>query len=76
MKFQVEVKLRLPGQEAHGSIASLLAASRQATHAQENYFFDGSNKELNAQKTVLRVRFYNGDEKAVLTVKVGPPFGS
>lgn len=37
---------------------------------QENYFFDGSNRELEATRSVLRVRFYNNNDKAVITVKV------
>jgi uncharacterized protein YjbK len=38
---------------------------------QENYFFDGPNKELNSRLVVLRLRFYDIDKKAVLTLKVG-----
>lgn len=38
---------------------------------QENYFFDGPNKELNSRLVVLRLRFYDKDKKAVLTLKVG-----
>lgn len=37
---------------------------------QENYFFDGPNKELNTRLVVLRLRFYDTDKKAVLTLKV------
>lgn len=37
---------------------------------QENYFFDGPNKELNSRFVVLRLRFYDTDKKAVLTLKV------
>lgn len=37
---------------------------------QENYFFDGPNKELNSRLVVLRLRFYDTDKKAVLTLKV------
>lgn len=64
------MKLRLPSREAHAKVASLLAAGHKATHAQENYFFDGANGELNAQRIVMRVRFYDVDKKALLTVKV------
>jgi uncharacterized protein YjbK len=39
-------------------------------HLQENYFFDGLNKELNSRLVVLRLRFYDTDKKAVLTLKV------
>ena len=38
---------------------------------QENFFFDGPNKELNSRLVVLRLRFYDTDKKAVLTLKVG-----
>lgn len=37
---------------------------------QENYFFDGPSKELNSRLVVLRLRFYDTDKKAVLTLKV------
>jgi hypothetical protein len=112
---QVEVKLRLPGPEAHAQLAALLAPGRVATHQQvcavcigalqpgrwwlcrcarlsplwglspadgsaaaataaprrqENYFFDGPSRELNGRLVVLRVRFYDTDKKAVLTLKV------
>eukprot|EP00879_Flechtneria_rotunda_P016822 GHRR01017607.1.p1 GENE.GHRR01017607.1~~GHRR01017607.1.p1 ORF type:complete len:202 (+),score=60.18 GHRR01017607.1:305-910(+) len=67
--MEVEVKLRLPGPEAHQQLEQLLATGRKATHRQENYFFDGSKRELNSQRVVLRVRFYDHDKKAVLTLK-------
>jgi inorganic triphosphatase YgiF len=67
----VEVKLRLPDAAAHAKVVALLAASRQAVHDQENYFFDGPGQELGKRWVVLRLRFYNGDEKAVITLKVG-----
>jgi len=37
---------------------------------QENYFFDGDANQLEATHTVLRLRFYNNDEKATVTIKV------
>lgn len=37
---------------------------------QENFFFDGPNKELNSRLVVLRLRFYDTDKKALLTLKV------
>ncbi len=39
-------------------------------HPQENYFFDGAGRELNSRRVVLRVRFYNGNARAVITLKV------
>ncbi|KAF6256384.1 CYTH-like domain-containing protein [Scenedesmus sp. NREL 46B-D3] len=67
--MEVEVKLRLPGPEAHQQLAQLLAPGLVATHQQENYFFDGPGRELNSRRVVLRLRFYNTDKKAVLTLK-------
>jgi len=63
------VKLRLPGRQAYDQVAAMLAAGKQATYAQENFFFDGDKQELESQRAVLRLRFFNGDEKAVITVK-------
>lgn len=67
--MEVEVKLRLGSQADRQKTAQLLAASQLATYAQENFFFDGSNQELSSRRVVARVRFYNTDEKATLTVK-------
>jgi len=44
-------------------------ATRKATHHQENFFFDGPGKELSAQRAVLRVRFYDTDRRALITLK-------
>lgn len=74
--LQVEVKLRLEGPGAHAKLAAVLAPGRVATHQQENYFFDGPNRELNSRFVVLRVRFYDTDKKAVLTLKVGASEGA
>lgn len=41
-----------------------------STTPQENYFFDGSQQELESKRCVLRLRFYNGEEKVVITCKV------
>lgn len=71
--MEVEVKLRLPDKEAHDRVASLLQSSRQAVHHQENYFFDGKEKELSRERAVLRLRFYDQDKKATLTLKVRLP---
>lgn len=49
-------------------MASLLS-NQVATHEQENFFFDGPNNELGATKTVLRVRWYGKNDRAVVTVK-------
>lgn len=54
-------------------VAALLQGGLKATYAQENFFFDGPNKELSSERAVLRLRFYNTDEKATLTLKVRCP---
>ena len=65
----VEIKLRLGGAEAHAQVGELVRAAFVAKYHQENYFFDGAEQELSSRRVVLRVRFYNGDERAVVTVK-------
>lgn len=67
--MEVEIKLRLPDKEAHSKVAKALDATYRTTHAQENFFFDGSKQELSLQRVVLRVRFYDTDKKAVITLK-------
>lgn len=46
--------------------------SRCARPHQANYFFDGPNQELNSRRVVLRVRTYDVDKKATVTLKVRP----
>ena len=46
-----------------------MAPSLKATHRQENYFFDGPSQELTSKHGVLRVRFYDIDRKALVTLK-------
>jgi hypothetical protein len=67
---KVEVKLRLGGQADYERLASLLAPGAGPVYQQENVFFDGPASELNARRVVVRVRLYNKDQKATLTVKV------
>jgi uncharacterized protein YjbK len=69
LPVQVEIKLRLPSKDAHDRVAHELRGSYRETHQQENYFFDGPKKELSAQRSVLRCRFYNGDKRALVTLK-------
>ena len=68
--LQVEIKLRLPNKEAHDKVAEALKASYIETHDQENFFFEGSEKELNKAKVSLRTRFYGVDKKCQITMKV------
>ncbi|GLC45337.1 hypothetical protein PLESTM_001721600 [Pleodorina starrii] len=70
--MEVEIKIRLPDRVAYDKVAASLAGvgqGRTASHAQANYFFDGPNRELNSRRVVLRLRTYNGDEKATITLK-------
>jgi adenylate cyclase class IV len=85
---EVEVKLRLPDAAAAAAAAAAFLrggpharpAAVGATHAQENFFFDGAGGELSAARCVLRLRFASttpadGEggggptETAVLTLK-------
>lgn len=63
------MKLRLPDAAAHAALAAALRSGYRCTHDQENYFFDGPQQELSCKRVVLRVRFYDGEKKAVITVK-------
>ena len=44
--------------------------THRVQHAQENIFFEGTQGELDKNQRTCRVRFYNGDKKAVITSKV------
>lgn len=67
--MEVEVKLRLADAAAHAKLAAALQPGYKTTHQQENFFFDGTGQELSSRRVVLRVRFYDVDKKAVITVK-------
>lgn len=67
--MEVEVKLRLESRGDYDRLASAIAPGEGRTYRQENFFFDGPKRELNSRRVVVRVRLYNGDEKATLTVK-------
>ena len=73
--MEVEVKLRLPSKEAHDAVAAALLRRASdgggplATHQQENFFLDGPGKELSSRMAVLRIRFYDGDKRALVTLK-------
>ena len=69
MHRKIEIKLRLAGKEAHAKLAACLEKDLKATHHQENFFFDGANQEITSTRTVLRCRFYNTDQRALLTCK-------
>lgn len=63
------MKLRLPDKAAYDKVAALLEPGKRASYAQDNFFFDGDKRELESRRAVMRLRFYNGDEKATITVK-------
>lgn len=67
--MEVEVKIRLPNREAYDKAAAFLNPGKVAVYQQENFFFDGANKELSSRRVISRVRMYNKDEKATLTIK-------
>ena len=66
---EVEVKLRIPDSASYEALCHLLIPCFKQSHEQENWFFDGAAKELSSQRVVLRLRFYDKDRKAVITVK-------
>ncbi|XP_061350822.1 triphosphate tunnel metalloenzyme 3 isoform X4 [Gastrolobium bilobum] len=67
--MEIEVKLRLANDEAHRHVTTLLAPFHVITHRQHNIFFDGAASELSARRAVLRLRFYNDDERCVVSLK-------
>ncbi|KAL1372222.1 hypothetical protein HN51_002360 [Arachis hypogaea] len=67
--MEVEVKLRLPNADSHRRVTALLAPFHAATHRQRNLFFDGADSELSSKRAVLRLRFYNDDERCVVSLK-------
>jgi len=78
--MEVEVKLRLETVDAYNRLLALFDADRPAQiggplgklgerHEQVNYFFEGSHGELEAKRSVLRVRIYDVDKKATITLK-------
>ena len=74
--MEVEVKLRLRSQDDHAKACKYFCSRKQDAvgqearkYFQENCFFDGTEKELSSKRVVLRVRFYNMNEKCVVTVK-------
>jgi len=71
--MEVEVKLRLPSKQAHDAVAAALGRANKggplATHQQENFFLDGPGKELSSRMAVLRIRFYDVDRRALVTLK-------
>jgi len=66
---EVEVKLRIPDSASFAKLCQNLVPCFRQAHEQENYFFDGANKELSSQRVVLRVRFYDRTRKALITCK-------
>eukprot|EP00262_Sarcandra_glabra_P006382 TRINITY_DN18637_c0_g1_i1.p1 TRINITY_DN18637_c0_g1~~TRINITY_DN18637_c0_g1_i1.p1 ORF type:complete len:201 (+),score=13.66 TRINITY_DN18637_c0_g1_i1:326-928(+) len=67
--MEVEVKLRLPNSASHQKLSDVLSPYHTKTHIQENLFFDGLAAELSSQRAVLRLRFYDGDSRCVVSLK-------
>lgn len=69
--MEVEVKLRLPDNETHKTLISLLSPFHIRTHNQHNNFFDGVAGQLSSKRAVLRIRFYNDQPatKCVISLK-------
>lgn len=65
----MEIKLRLADRAAHARVAEALRPAFRETHHQENFFFDGAQRELSSRRCVMRCRFYNTNKRALLTVK-------
>jgi len=65
----VEVKLKLMTREDHEKVERLLNQFYVVTYNQENFFFDGARQELSSNQHIMRIRFYDKDGKAILTVK-------
>lgn len=63
------MKLRLGSKDDYERLAAVLAPGAGPVYQQENFFFDGPASELNSKRVVVRVRLYNRDQKATLTVK-------
>lgn len=68
--MEVEVKLKLVTKEDHSKALEFFSPFHKKKYNQENFFFDGARRELSSNSHIMRIRFYNQDEKAVLTVKV------
>ena len=61
--------MRLTSQSGHDLLVDLLSDSIKKVYEQENVFFDGMEGDLSRKRCVMRLRFFNVDEKAVLTVR-------
>ncbi|KAI3721033.1 hypothetical protein L2E82_32036 [Cichorium intybus] len=71
--IEVEVKLRLPDSNAHQKLSDLLSPYHTKTHLQQNLFFDTPSLTLaNAHRAALRLRFYDFDSEAILSLKSKP----
>lgn len=64
---EVEVKLRINDSASYHALENSLIHCFKSVHEQENYFF--TNDAMSAARFVLRVRFYDRNKKAVITVK-------
>ncbi|XP_045786599.1 triphosphate tunnel metalloenzyme 3-like isoform X2 [Trifolium pratense] len=67
--MEVEVKLRLANAEAYRHVTTLLSPFHVITHHQHNHFFDGTTSELSSRHATLRLRFYNDNQRCVVSLK-------
>ncbi|XP_023762145.2 triphosphate tunnel metalloenzyme 3 [Lactuca sativa] len=71
--MEVEVKLRLPDSTAHQKLSDLLSPYHTKTHLQQNLFFDTPSLSLaTTHLAALRLRFYDLDSHAILSLKAKP----
>lgn len=70
--MEVEVKLRLPDSTSHQKFADAISPFHTKTMIQENVFFDGADSELSSKLAVLRLRFYDGDSRCIVSLKAKP----
>lgn len=74
--MEIEVKLRLPNQETHKTLTSLLNPHHTKTHNQHNHFFDTISGHLSTHRAVLRLRVYTNPPpskpKCILSLKAKP----
>eukprot|EP00761_Pharyngomonas_kirbyi_P010533 gb/GECH01010553.1/.p1 GENE.gb/GECH01010553.1/~~gb/GECH01010553.1/.p1 ORF type:complete len:198 (+),score=51.95 gb/GECH01010553.1/:1-594(+) len=66
--MEVEIKLRIDKEGYQTLLQSL--GTPEAIHQQKNIYFDGSDKEITASKSMLRLRFLPDDNnRCIATIK-------
>ncbi|XP_019054184.1 PREDICTED: triphosphate tunel metalloenzyme 3-like [Nelumbo nucifera] len=59
----------LPCAETLARLWNVLSPFHLQTHFQENVFFDGAAAELSSKRAVLCLRFYNSDNRCIVSLK-------